>query len=649
MTRSRVVSVLFGLAALELLRVLITGGPGVVARAVLVGALAVLRFRVLPSRWRRVSGLSLALGLLLLPALVHFQLAGGRINGDGLSYYALVHSVWKDGDFDLTNEYEHFGMLGRGDLQMLTKTGLRRTIYSVGPAVVWGPFFGLGELVGRLDRGLGGDPDLSGYGPYHRNAVALGSLLYGFGAVLLCYALLRRHFSRATAFAAALLVYGATFLYWYMVFQPTYAHAASAFFATLALVLWDRGRERRDPGHGLLLGLVIGIAMSVRWQNGIFLALPLVDVARRWLEAPGRPLRVLPGVAALAAGVLVGASPQMLAWKAIFGEWILAHPPHGAGFVRLGHPFVLETLFSSRHGLLSWTPVFWLGFLGYVPLLRFRPRLALPFLVLVAAMTWVNMSAADYWAGASFSSRRFDSLLPLFAFGIAASLEAARRRLAARPALAVAALAALVVPWNLALAEQQRRGLRPQGASVAFATLVGDGAQLASDAVGFPTTWPASWIFAVRHGRSPAQYDRVVGRYLFYMQNNLGGRIDVGSPEGDAMLAGGWGGVESAAGAAARRIEGRARLFANLDVPEDLELRVRVHGPEGAVLRLRVNGRPAGDAALGAGWSDAVFTAPGALWHREVNDVELEAAGGAAVHVAFVVFVRTDPDPRRWA
>jgi hypothetical protein len=662
MTARRVLTALLAVLVADLALILITGdrslfaargltpvGPlGFAARAALVGVLGLVRFRALPSRWHRVSVGSLVLALLLLPTLVHFQVSGGRINGDGLSYYVFVHSLWKDGDFDLTNEYAHFGMLSRGDLQVLTKTGLRRTIYSVGPAVVWAPFFGLGELVGRAERLLGGAPDLSGYGPYHRNAVALGSLLYGFFALVLIHRLLLRHFSEGTALAAVLLVYGATFHYWYMVLQPTYSHAASAFFAALALWLWDRGRGTSRPLAFLGLGLVLGVAMSVRWQNGILLLLPGLDLVARFWRAPRRPLLVLPHATALGAGALVGVFPQMLAWKAIYDYWILPYPPQGPGFVRLHHPFVLETLFASRHGLLSWTPVFWLGFLGFVPLARRRPALALILLLPLVLMCWVNMGVADYWGGASFSNRRFDSLLPVFAFGFAASIDTLRRVLGDRPRLAVAALAACVVPWNLALAEQVRRQWVAPDDTVAFATLARNAAQLVSDRVGFPTTWPASWIFAARHGRPPSQYDLVVGRYLFYMQNNLGGRLEVGLPGAEAMLAGGWSGVEARDGALTRRIEGRARLFANLDVPEDLEVRVRLNAAAARPLRLRVNGALAGEVVLSAGWTEAAFAVPAARWHREVNDVELTSEADANVLVATVEFVRTNPNPRRW-
>jgi len=658
----RLTGAALGVLTADLLLIVITGehslllpfglspvGPfGFAVRAALAGLLFVLRFRSLVPRHERLSGGVLALSLLLLPTLVQFQIAGGRINGDGLSYYVFVHSLWKDGDFDLTNEYEHFGMLSRGDLQMPTKTGLRRTIYSVGPAVVWGPFFGLGELVGRADRALGGDPDLSGYGPYHRNAVALGSLLYGFFALLLIHALLRRHFAEGTALAAVLRVYFATFHYWYMVFQPTYSHAASAFFATFAITLWERGRGRSGSFAFLALGLVLGLAMSVRWQNGILLLLPAFDLVQRWRRAPLTARSLAPHALALAGGTLIGALPQLLAWKAIYDYWVLPYPPQGPGFVRLHHPFVLETLFSSRHGLLSWTPVFWLGFLGMLPLAKRRPALARAFAPPLILMTWVNMGVADYWGGASFSNRRFDSLLPVFAFGFAAAIDALRRFVALRPRAVTFAIAAPLCVWNLALAEQLRLNWIPADDTVAFPTLARNAAQLVSDQLGFPTTWPASWLFAARHGR-PGQYDLVVGRYLFYMQNNLGGHVEIGAAGDEALLAEGWGGIEDYDGVAARRIKGHARLFASLDAPEDLELRLRVNAPEPRRLRVLVNGRAAGELWAGSGWAERRVAVPVAFWRREVNEIALVTDAATDVRVDAVSFVRTSPNPRRWA
>ncbi len=644
---------LVALACLDLALVVVTGGrsllgdevgvAGFVARLTAIGALVIWRFRLLPAPERRMEGGRLLLLLLFLPTLGQFQFSGGRLSGvDSISYYVFLRSMVKDRDFDLVNEYTHYEMITRRDLATTTKTGLRRSIYSVGPAVVWTPFFLAGDGVARAEAALTGVPaDLSGYGSRHVNAVALGSLLYGFAALLTIHALLLRYFSSATALAVVLLVWLATFFHWYLVVQPTYAHNASTLAAAYALWLWDRdrGREGSVFGH-FFLGVVLGLAMCIRWQNGVLLLLPGLELALRFARDPASLPRLLARGAVLGAGVILGAFPQMAAWKALYDMWVLPYPPQGTDFLRFGHPWVLETLFSSRHGLLSWTPVLWLGYLGFVPLHRRRPELARLLVLPLVLMTYVNLCVGDYWGGASFSNRRFDSVLPILAFGFAAGIDALRDALAAHPQAVLALVGAPFVAWNLALVGAVDRGLVPRDDTVGFPQLVRAGAQAFSDVAGFPTTWPASWIFAWREDLPPSQYDRLVGSYLFYRQNSRGGRIDLGSTEDDVLLGEGWTRREVYDGVSVRGVRGRARVLAPLDVPEDLDVGLRAVAPDGATeARLLVNGHEAGRLPLEARFTTPRVRVPRALWRREINDVALDV-GGARVLVDTVDLAR---------
>ena len=609
-------------AAIALAVLVVTGAGGAVAAAIPAAMVAVaVAVRWPPPAQAAARGRAVLL-LMLLPTLVHFHAGGGRISGDGVSYYVYVRSLAKDADLDFTNEYTHYGLLAREDLAVPTRTGMRRSIFAVGPALVWIPFFAAGEAIARAASLLGVAVDLSGYGPYHVNAVALGSLLLGFAAVLLIHDVAARHFPAAVALIAAAAAWLATFLYWYMVQQPTMSHAPSVFGAALVVWLWDRDRpgSLRNPAGFLLLGVVLGLAMCLRWQNAVLGLLPAFDL----VTSRGQGLRRAGiGAAALAAGVLAGAFPQMAAWHVLYGEWVLLDPPHGADFLRLGRPFVLETLFSSRHGLLSWTPVLWLGYLGLWPLVRARRALALPLLLPVAAMTYVNMCSGDWWAGGSFSNRRFDSLLPVLALGIAASVEWMAGAIARRPALVPAALAVGAGALNVAMLEGVRGSGTP-AAPIAFAESVETGAQRMADAVGSPPTWPASWAFAWRHRLPPGKYDLLVGRYLFYRQNNLQGRIDLGAPGDETMLGEGWGARAIREGVAARMLNGRGRILAPLDVAEDIDIEVRAHAYRPLAVRVEVNGREAGAFTAGPGWGAHRLTVGRDRWRRDLNDFALE-------------------------
>lgn len=644
----RACGALLALALLDLVVIILTGGTSLLSpgapllgplafalRLVALGGLVGLRFRLLAEDALRLSGSRLLLVLLLLPTLFQFQFAGGRLGGDGVMYYVYVRSLMKDGDLDFGNEYTHYGLIDRGDLSMPTSTGRRRSIFAVGPGLLAVPAFAVGEVVARAQLALTGEADLSGYGPAHRNAVALGSLLYGFAAIVLIHGLLRRHFQESTALLAALAIWGTTFLHWYMVQQPLMSHAPSTLCAALVLWLWDRWRGALNTERAAALGLALGLAMCVRWQNGVLLLLPGLDLLRQ-----ARAVAV-PALA-LGLGTLGGAFPQMAAWKEIYGEYLLRYPPHGADFLRLDHPFLLETFFSSRHGLFSWTPALWFGYLGFLPLYRRRRSLALALLAPLVLMSYVNACSGDWWAGGSFSNRRFDSLLPVLAFGFAAAIDAARGLLRAQAGMGLLLCAAPFVAWNLSLADAMQRAWIPRDDTIAFSRLVGSAARALSETVGFPTTFPASWIFAWRHDLPVPRFDLIVGRYLFYRQNNLGGTIDLANLEHASLLAEGFSRVTDFDGAAGRLIADRARLLVPLDTPEPLEIRLFVQAlPGPAEVRVTVNGREAGRLHVLAGaWQELRVAVPGSLWRRELNDVVIETQG-AALAVSAVRFTRS--------
>ena len=70
-----------------------------------------------------------------------FPRAHGRIvNGDAIQYYAYLRSLAIDGDLDFTNDYQI--LYGTHDTSSSdTATGRPPNIYSIGPALLWSPFF----------------------------------------------------------------------------------------------------------------------------------------------------------------------------------------------------------------------------------------------------------------------------------------------------------------------------------------------------------------------------------------------------------------------------------------------------------------------------------------------------------------------------
>lgn len=621
--------------ALDVILVVVTGGmsiltPGTRAtpvafavRAILLAFAVIFRFRLLAPAARRLSAGRVMLILAVVPALYHLQITGRRITGDAVFYYVFTRSMVRDADVDFANEYEHYGLMSRGDHVVPTSTGHRRTIYAIGPGLLWVPFFLAADGLAAGMEAAGFDVDTSGYGPLHLNAVALGSFAYGIAALFVIHAFLRRHFGDRLAAGATLLLWWASFLPWYLSEQPLTSHAVSLLLVSVFFLLRQRGALDSDAGV-LGIGLALGLAMCVRWQNGVYLLLPASDLLLSWRG--GVPFaRVARRGALIGASVFVGALPQMLAWKAIYDMYLLPYPPQGTDFVRPFRPYFLNTLFSSRHGLLSWTPVFWLCLTGLVALTRRRPRtfgiLWAPLLI----MTWVNAATGDWWAGGSFSNRRFDSLLPVFALGLAAFLERAVPFMRRRPSVALVGLVLGASLWSLTWTRAQQTGGVWGGLPPRFEARVLASATALSNDVGFPTTWPASWIFAARYRASPGAFDLAAGKYLFYRQNNLEGLADLGEAGDEALVLDGFSAPHRGGGVAYRRLEKAGRLIVTLDLP--VTLAVSLHARTGtatpAQVTVEINGRAIGVANVSGDWNESRLQAPRALWQRGPNVITL--------------------------
>jgi hypothetical protein len=582
------------------------------------------------------GALAVALLLSLPPLLAQLALPVPRLDADAVEYYSHLRSLYFDHDVDLANEFDHFGILSRYDKIRPTATGHRRTIFSVGPALLWMPFYAAGDLTARL---LGDVED--GYSPAHIRSVCLGSLVYGLLGLLLLRSVLRDVAGGPASGWTLLLLLYATFLWWYLVYEPVMSHAGSFFLAALVLrVFWD-GRFGLTGPRAAALGALVGVAATVRWQNGLLLLLPAASLVP---ALHGKPRQALARGALVVACFLLGAFPQMLAWKAIFGSYLLADPPHGRDFLRLDHPFLLHTLFSSRHGLLFWTPVLWAGFLGYALLFRRDRRTALALGLPLALMTWVNACSGDWWAGGSFSNRRFDSALPLLAPGLALVLRALVAAVARRPRAVLVAGSLALSMWNLLFMQQYRENRIPRDDTLAFPRVVENNADMLSALWGSPPAWPANWLFALEHGLPAQKYDRMVGKYLFYRQNNLGGLIDLGDDRADpALLGEGFSPRVRCEAAVCREVLGRARVFAPLDLPETLDVTLRAVGS--GSLGVAVNGHPVAELPLGPALADLRFRVAAPLLRRELNEIGLRVSPGGAAAVDLLRFER--PERRR--
>ncbi|HXT30944.1 MAG TPA: hypothetical protein VN716_16730 [Vicinamibacterales bacterium] len=389
--------------------------------------------------------------LLSLPAVT------ARIySSDEIQYFAYLRSLWFDHDLSFENEYQHFYDLGiaRSDgfhetfLERTTDTGRRINFGTIGCAILWAPFYAVGDLAARL----GGAP-ADGFSKPYVAAVAYGSAAYGFLAIVLAVLAARR--LGANAFTAALAVWLGTPLLFYMYVAPPFSHACSAFGVALFTWTWLRVRERWTMRGAFALGAAGALMAMIREQDVFFalgaaldFGLTQVDVA--WNAAHAR--RVLAAAAAGCAGFLVVFTPQAASYIVVNGHL----GPHAS----VGHkmnwaaPHALQVLFSPEHGFFIWTPLALIAIAGICFLQR--KSVAICLLLMVALQVYVGGSVESWTVAGAFGQRRFIALTTALILGYAA-LEARLRSAAARRALA--AVAILFVYWNLALTAEFAVGL----------------------------------------------------------------------------------------------------------------------------------------------------------------------------------------------
>jgi hypothetical protein len=130
-------------------------------------------------------------------------------------------------------------------------------------------------------------------------------------------------------------------------------------------------------------------------------------------------------------------------------------------------------LFSSEHGLLSWTPILALALLGLFLPPRAARSLTL-YLAVAAAAFYYVISSYPYWHGmASFGNRFFISLTPIFIFGLALLLQrfAQLFRSSPRAIAAAAALIVLFIAWNVCFIFQWGSHLIPARGPISFSEM----------------------------------------------------------------------------------------------------------------------------------------------------------------------------------
>jgi hypothetical protein len=616
------------IARRSLLRLAIGTTPPVAAMVLLALAAGGTAFVMLNRR--RVGPLLTA--LFTVGLALQLQL-GARLQSDGFYYFAYLRSLAFDHDVNFMNDYR---MLGLGDKTYLfqpTATGHAESAWTIGPAIVWSPFFAVGHVAATRLRASGVDVATDGTSYPYRQAICVASLFYGLLGCWFAYRLTRLFFPGTLAAPAVVLTVAGSFMLWYLVKEPSMTHATSMASVAGFTWLWAATRERRTLGSWALLGLLAGLMTLIRWQNLLFALLPGVDAAlilwRSHRDNDPRARRdALAGSAAFLVCALAGCLPQMLAWQAIYGS-LIARSPVGPQ-IRWTDPHVVDILWSARNGLFSTTPILYLGAIGLVAFAAVRPAAGLPMLAAAAVMIYFNACIQDWWGSAGFGGRRFDGLIPIFCVGLAGFIELAGRLIRRHATAFLIALLGAIAIGNLALIGAAQDGVVRIGETLSFDRVWAAQARVAHGWFGNPFTYPASLVFALRNGVSPGEYDLLSTNRFLADPLQPYGRVDVGKDD-EWLIGEGWHAPEMDGPISYRWAASPATLRIPLDHAATLRVQVRLHafaypGAPPQTLAIVANGRACSIVPVTPEWQTIECTLDRTAWRSGVNEVELRFA-----------------------
>ena len=383
---------------------------------------------------------------------------------DEIEYFAYLRSAYFDRDLHFDNEYRYFydRNIARAHffketfIDFTTPTGYKRNFAPVGSAILWAPFYAIADVGVRIARALGSNVQADGFSRPYISAVAYGSAVYGFLAMVLS-AIAARRITGVTAGTLAAVCLG-TPLVFYMYVAPGFSHANSAFAVAAFVVAWLYVRRDWGAGGVAALGALAALMGMVREQD-LFIALgPAIDYVitfGRSVQRGERSVGEMLWKGALGvAAVVICFVPQAFTYITLEGH--LGPSPVVQQKMIWTAPNAWRVLISPHNGWFFWSPVALPALVGLIALAlggagRESRWIGTICLVMVATQIYVSGSL-DTWAGAgSFGQRRLVGLTIFLVIGLAALVHIVR---AGWPRIALNAVLVLSIWWNLGLIAQ---------------------------------------------------------------------------------------------------------------------------------------------------------------------------------------------------
>lgn len=342
------------------------------------------------------------------------------IGGDAVYYFANLRSLVIDQDLNLQDEYEYFHhqvspFTGNTKIPVIPQkniqTGKLTPKYPIGTAIALSPLYLITHLILLFLQNSGIRVTTDGYSLIYQLSAALSSLLYGWVGILLTYQLGKQFFHAKIALISSFLICLATPLIYYMTMEPLSSQSISFFFVSLFIYLWFISRKQTQIHIWVLLGVIGGLMSITRYQDSLFLLLPILDFLINFQKKT--VIRLL--LFLIFTGIVVSIQ---LTVNNYFNGSFLNTGVYSVGLPYLTSPKIFYTLLSLQRGLFVWSPVLIFSVFGLYWFAKKIKFIGSLLLLISLLQIYITSSWADPTQGDSFGNRILINLNIIFALGI---------------------------------------------------------------------------------------------------------------------------------------------------------------------------------------------------------------------------------------
>jgi len=349
--------------------------------------------------------------------LIHYVVSGQAVYGDGIGYYAHLHSWVIDGDWDYTNEYKHIydhehnnanTGVESSNVQIVSvaKNGKAENFYGTGVALILLPFYLLAHLLSVVANYLGANLSVEGYSDVYQIISGIGAIFYAITGVYFLEKIINLAVSdeKMSLISSVTLFLSSSLLY-YGSFDVINSHFASFCLATIFFYYFLSYGNR----NSLLFGLIAGLMSGVRVQDSVIVIIWAISFWKN-TNLFWKKLRKF------VIGFSFALIPTMIHWYSVFGN-PLEHTYLRSilnTYKAKTTPDILGSLFDPTTGLFIRTPLLLILFLFFL-YLSWKKEIKLlfhPFVFFLLQFAIITIQGG--WAAAAFGGRMYMSSLTFF-------------------------------------------------------------------------------------------------------------------------------------------------------------------------------------------------------------------------------------------